>query len=69
MADVHVVDALRRETRRHLLTLLLNIQYQWKKAFYGGSMYIIAVCSLNERLSLEVEDGYKTCYHDYDDGQ
>jgi len=60
---MHVIDPLTRETGRHLLSLLLNFQHQRQELFYGRRIYIVSIWSLNERLALEVKDGYQTSNH------
>lgn len=63
VTDVHVVDALGRETRCDLLALLFDIEDQRQKTFDCGGVDIIAVSALDEWLALEVEDGNETSDH------
>jgi hypothetical protein len=57
MPDVQVVDTLTRETWGDLLAFLLDLKDQRKKSLDVGWWNIVSVGSLDERFSLEVEDG------------
>lgn len=60
MSDVHIVDALIAETRRHLLALLLNVQHQGQEALDVGCGDIVAIRALDERFALEIENRDET---------
>lgn len=56
MTDVHIVDALIRETGRHLLSFLFNIQDEGKKAFNARRGDIVAIRALDQRFSFQVQN-------------
>ena len=43
MTDMQVIDPLTGETGRHLLTLLFEVENEWKESFDVGCGYIVAV--------------------------
>lgn len=59
MADVHEVDALVRETWGNLLPFLFYVENERQETFDVRCWYIVSVRALDERFSLEVEDGYE----------
>jgi hypothetical protein len=56
MSNVHVVDALTRETRSDLLSFLLNIEDQRQKSLDIRWWYIVSIRSLDQRLAFEVKN-------------
>jgi len=60
MADMHVVDALARETGCNLLPFILKLENKRHKALESGGGNIVPERALDERRALEVEDGDKT---------
>jgi len=63
MADVHVINALAGETGGDLLAVLLNLQDERQKLFYGRGIHIVPIRSLDQRLALEVQDRDQTRNH------
>ena len=56
VSNVHVVNPLFRKAWSHLLTLLLQVQYDRQELFNRRCRDIVAIWTLNKRFPLEVEN-------------
>ena len=56
MSDVHVVDALARETGSDLLPFLLDIENEREESLDVGWRYIVSVRPLDQWLAFEVQN-------------
>ena len=57
MSDVHVINALLRETRELLLPLLLHLEQMGQELVDIRWRHVVPVRPLDEGLALQVEDG------------
>ncbi len=56
MSDVHVIDPFIRETWRNLDILLFHIKYEGQEPLDVGRRDIVAIRSLDQGFTLDVED-------------
>lgn len=64
VSDMHVIYTLPRETRRNLLSFLLEIKNYRQEFFDVRRRDIISVRPLDERFALQVEDGNQAGHGD-----
>ena len=56
MSNMHVVDPLVRETGRHLLSILFDLQHERQESLNVRRRDIITIRALDQRFSFEVEN-------------